>query len=389
MRFFPAALALCSLSCGAGSRAAPYVPSGYAETECGSLDSVAPNLLKAVRSGGFDGLAQVIQQELIPSNSLRVALGGVLRLARAAPPPPGLLEPIAKLVDNSNVEPVVTLVLRALQFIAGRSPATEPHYQVTTVVGRLLGECDPKGVLTFGQVLLETHLPLGCTVGTPGCQLGTIALLRPIRDLLADPAMRELLGSLAIESIPEDSFVALANLIVASLKSPSFQFSEVRAVIQQNVYPLITSAALKTKLDVVLDVLEQLTRPEVGIQDSLRETLSCVTVKDPNSEVVRMAYSLIVQPEFQFAELLSAAASAGDIDPDERVAQWLAKVIGLLKSDRALNNALLGVGVQLLQEKNAKRVIPGLLDIASSGVFNDLQQTLERAFDACSKEAKP
>jgi hypothetical protein len=377
------------MSCGAGSRAAPYVPSGYAETECGSLDTVAPNLLKAVRSGGFDGLAEVIQQELIPSNTLRVALGGVLRLAKAAPPPPGLLEPLGKLIDNNDVEPVVTLVLRALQFIAGRSPAVEAHYQVTTVVGRLIGECDPKGVLTFGEVLLKTRLPLGCTVGSPGCQLGTIALLRPVRDLLADPAMRELVSSLAIESIPEDSFVALANLIVSTLKSPSFQFTEVRAVIQQNVYPLIKSAPLKTKLDVVLDVLEQLTKPEVGLQDSLRETLSCVTVKDPNSEIVRMAYALIVQPEFQFAELLTAAASTEDIDPDERVAQWLSKVIGLLKSDRALNNALIGVGVQLLQEKNAQRVIPGLLDIASSGVFNDLQKNLEQAFDTCSKEAIP
>ncbi|MCC6809467.1 MAG: hypothetical protein IT381_18710 [Deltaproteobacteria bacterium] len=384
-----AGLLAASTSCGAGPRAAPYVPSGYAETECGNFEDLAPALIKSLHSGGFDKIAEVFRTELVPSGALRTAVAAVLRLAKDAPPPDGLLTPIGKVIDNPSVEPVVTLALAALKYLAGRLPATKTHYEVTTVLSKLLGECsDPKGPLTLVEVLLKTHVPLGCTPGDDGCKLGTIALFRPLRDLLSDPATRELLSALRIEAIPEESFVVLMNQLFTILKSPSFSFTDVRAVLQANVYPLIEAASLKTKLDALLDVLDELTRPEVGLQSSLRETLTCATAKDPNGDVNRMIYALVVQPEFQVSELVSAVNATDDIDPDEKVAKWLAKVIGILKADRALNDALIGVVVKMLQERNAAKVIPSLLDISASGALADLQRLLERGFSKCSRLPK-
>lgn len=382
------AVAVTTLSCGAGPRAAPYVPSGYAETGCGNFDALIPQLLKSLHNGGFDKIASVIRDDLVPSGVLRTAISGVLRLARVVPPPDGLLTPLGKVVDEPSVEPVVTLAGNALRYIAGRAPATTPHYEVTTVLGKLLGECDPKGPLTLAEVLLKTHVPLGCQPGESGCQLGTIALFRPLRDLLGDPAMRQLLSSLKVEEIPEESFIALTNQLLTILKSPSFDFKDVREVLNKNVYPLIMDATLKTKLDVLLDVLEELTKPEVGLQSSLRESISCIMVKDPNSAVPRMVYNMVVQPEFKFSELVSAVSATENLDPDEKVARWLGAVITILKGDRALNDALIGITVRLLKEQNASKVIPNVIDIAESGALGDLQRLLEKGFSGCSKLPK-
>jgi hypothetical protein len=386
--FIMVLVAATAWSCGAGVRAAPYVPSGYAQTECGEFDTLAPALIKSLRSGGFDKIAEVMRDDLVPSGVLREGISGVLRLAKEVPPPSGLLTPLGKVIDNPNVEPVVTLGGDALRYIAGRSPATEEHYEVTTVLGNMIGQCDPAGPLTLVEVLLKTHLPLGCQHGDDGCKLGTIALFRPLRDLLADPDMRVLLGSLKIEAIPEESFVALVNQLLTILKSPGFMFSDVRDLLQKNVYPLIQSAALNMKLDTLLDVLEQLTQPEVGLMDSLRASVDCHSAKDPNRAIPRMVYALVVQPEFQFSELASAVNATDDIDPDEKVAGWLAQVIDLLKKDPAMHEALIGIVVRLLDEKNASKVIPSLLDIAASGALADLQKLLDKGFAGCSKLPK-
>lgn len=381
-------LACVGLSCGAGDRPAPYVPSGRAPTECGSVEQIVPNLLAFLRSDGFAPLAQVLEEDIVPSGALRTALSGVLRLAKRAPPPPDILTPFADFIANDEVDPVVALAEAALRYITGEprdGAATESHYEVTTLLGNALTQCERAPVLFLGRKLISTHLPLGCTPLTAGCRLGTVALFEPMQALFSDPALRVLLTSLSIESVPEESFVTLMRQIFTVLKSPSFNFSDVRSIIQSNVYPLIADQALRVKIDDVLSVLDQMTRPELGVQTALREAVSCLDSKDPNAEIARMLYGLVVQPEFAVQALVAGLAEAGSIDPEEKLAQWLVQIIDLLLADDAINDALIGLIAKFLVPQNAERLLPMMLALGDAGVTSDVVNIVQRADRGCSQ----
>ncbi len=371
------------LSCGAGDRPGAFVPSGRAEASCPAIDAFAPNLVKFMRNDGFEPIAEVIEQELIPSGAMREAIASFLRLAKAAPPPSGILEPVAALLSEERVEPAVALSRNALYYIAGHPPAKAAHYEVPAVLGAMLSQCDPASVLTLGEILLSTHVPLGCEPGSEGCKLGTIALINPMHDLLADPTLRSVLTLISFAQVPEDAFVAILDQVANLLKSPAFDFQELRALLQRLVYPFIFDDELRQKLDALLDVLSVLTAPEVGLMDSLRETLICVDLKDPNRALHRMIYNLIVDPEFQLSELVAAIGATEALDPDERVARWLIQVIGMLKRDPASHRAILGLTARLFEEKNAKRIVPTLIAIKDAGLADDLVNLFDRETSAC------
>jgi hypothetical protein len=341
-----------------------------------------------MRNGGLDPIAEVIEKDLVPSGLIREATAGLIRIVTYAPPPRQILAPIAALLKNDNVEPVVALARNALYYIAGAAPADEEHYQVPRVLGRMLSECNPSSVLTLAEVALSTHVPLGCTPLTEGCLLGTIALVDPLHALLSDERLREVLMEVSVGAIPEEGFVAVTRQFAAVLENPNFDFAVVRAMMRDVIYPYVRNVELKQKFENILDVLEQLTMPEVGLQASLAQTLVCMEAKDPDLNLVRMLYNLIAYPEFQLTELVSALSSSGELDPDESLARWVKQVIGLLKKEPATHQAILGLVSRLLEEKNARKIIPNLIAIKESGLVADLTMILDHGTNPCP-DGKP
>lgn len=368
-----------NISCGASDRPAPYVISGMQPQaqQCIDPNAFVPNLLAFLRQGGFQPLADIITNELEPTGAFSDALSAFLRLAKKTPPPQGLLKPLAEILEVQNLEPLIAIERNAFYYIAGDPPAKEPHYEVPVVIGHMLNECDPDSVLNLGQILLSTHMPLGCRVGDEGCQLATTALIKPLHDLLADPFLRTLLSLINFGQIPEESFVMLVDQVVNLLKNPSFEFQQLRDLMQRLVYPFIPVPELKVKLDNLFNVLSVLTSPEVGMMESMRATLVCLGEKDPNRAVHRMLYNLIVDPQFQLVELIQAVDATVAVDPSEQVARYLIEVIKVLRNEPVTHKAICGLVARLFEERNAKKLVPMLINIKNSGLADDLARLLD------------
>ncbi len=380
-------LALGFLGCGAGSRAAPFSETGQETTGCGSLDDLAPNLLLFVRSPDMAPVADVIQTQLVQTGIMHNALVALLKIVFDAPAPPGMLTPLLTIISNPNAQPLATLVGNLLGYLAGEAPATTPHYGVTTALGRILSECDQTGPMTLLDKMVTTHLPFGCTAGTDGCKLAAFRLLDSAGGLLANPNLASVVGKLNLQSVPEASFVALFGELSSILMDPNFQFARLQTVIQTNLYPLIADPELKTNLDGLLDVLNQMTQPETGLQSALAQTVACAVSKDPDNALDDMAYDLITDPSIQLAPLLTALQSAGNADPDEKVAGWLHSVLSLLMQNPQVNDGLINLVAKVMEAQNASRMIPALIQMGNDGVLKDLNNIILKAINGCSQTA--
>lgn len=377
------------LSCGAGKRAAPFHENGLEPTECGSLDQVAPNLLSFMRSGRMAPIAEVMSEEIVPSGQLRTALGGLLQIAHEAPPPDGVFAPIKEVLESTETQPLFDLTGNVLRYLAGMAPFTEDHYGVTTALGAALTSCDQNGPLQLIDLLITTRLPLGCSKGSAGCELSSARLLRNLGTLMRNVALRDLLTGLTLSAVPEQSFVTLIEQMVNIATSPSFEFSSLRTVVVNNLYPLIDDQTLRTDLDVVLEDLEQLTQPQTGVQKALATTLICFENNDPNRDIYRLIYNIVVDPKIQFIELLNAVDVTAATDPEEHVAKWLHDVIGVLEKRKAAHNAIIGLVGSFLKEKNASRVIPTVVELGDAGATEDLMSIITRGLNGCSRRPLP
>jgi hypothetical protein len=252
-------------------------------------------------------------------------------------------------------------------------------------MGRTLTECDHNGPLTLVDKLLTTHLPFGCTPLSPGCDLASNRLLTAAGNLLSNPSIRTVLNGIDLNAVPADSFVILLQQATTILSSPTYDFSQIRNLVQTNLYPLITDADLKAQLDNLLDIVDQVSQPQTGVQQALVGTLSCATAKDPNGDIDRMVFDLISDPNLKVVELLGALNDVGSADPQEKLAGWLHQVIGLLETDPATNNALITLIGTVLEEKNAELMIPALVKMGDDGVLDDLGALVKRELTPCSE----
>jgi hypothetical protein len=98
-----------------------------------------------------------------------------------------------------------------------------------------------------------------------------------------------------------------------------------------------------------------------------------------------MIYDLLTDPSLQIEELLNAVGATGSADPDEKIAGWVHQVIALLETDPATNNALITLVGTVLEEDNADRLLPALIEMADDGVLVDLKNIVERELTPCSQ----
>lgn len=378
-------LTLLMCGCGAGTRAAPFSESGQEVTGCGQLADVAPHLLAFIRSQDMEPLAQVVQTQLVEPGLIQNAFAALIKIIAKAPPPSGLLTPLNQIIADPNSAPLAAVAGNLMKYLAGVAPATASHYEVTTALGRTLTECDHNGPLTLVDKLVTTHLPFGCTPLTSGCELASNRLLAVAGDLLSNESIRTLLSGIDLNAVPADSFVILMQQATTILASPTFEFSQIDNLVTTNLYPLITDPVLKTQIDALLDVIDQVSQPQTGVQQALVGTLSCATAKDPDGAIDRMLFDLINDPDFHMVELLGAVNALGNADPDEKVAGWLHEVIGLLETDPATGNALITVVGTVLEQQNAQLMIPALIEMGDDGVLTDLSNFVKRELTPCSQ----
>lgn len=380
-----ALLTIFVCGCGAGSRAAPFSESGKELTGCGEIADVAPHLLAFVRSQNMEPVAEVLQTQLVAPGLIQNAFAGLIKIIAKAPPPAGLLTPLNQVIVDPKSAPLAELVGNLMRYLAGVAPATASHYAVTTAFGRVLTDCDHNGPLTLVDKLVTTHLPYGCTPLSAGCDLASNRLLTAADNLLSNTSIRTLLSGINLNAVPADSFVILLQQATTILASPTYDFAQIRDLVQTNLYPLITDAALKSQLDALLAIIDQVSQPQTGIQQALVGTLSCVTAKDPNGAIDRMVFDLISDPNLKVVELLGGLSDLGNADPQEKLAGWLHQVIGLLESDPSTNNALITLIATILEEKNAELMIPALVKMGDAGVLSDLSALVKRELTPCSQ----
>ena len=378
-------LAIWWCGCGAGDKPAPFSESGQELTGCGQLANVAPHLLAFIRSQDMAPLAEVVQTELVAPGLIQNAFAGLIKIIAKAPPPAGLLTPLNQVIVDPKTEPLSVLLGNVMRYLAGVAPATQSHYAVTTAIGRTLSECDHNGPLTLIDKLITTHLPYGCIPLASGCDLASTRLFSSAGKLLSNASIRALLGGINLNAVPADSFVILLQQATTILASPSYDFTKIRNLVTTNLYPLITDDALKSQLDELLDIIDEVSQPQTGIQQALIGTLSCATSKDPDGAIDRMLFDLVSDPHFKVVELLGALTDVGSADPQEKLAGWLHQVIGLLQTDPATNRALISLIGTVLEEKNASRMIPALVKMGDDGVLGDLSSLVSRELTPCSE----
>ncbi len=315
------ALIALGVACGADDAVAPPAKTANL-SQCQGFEQLMPNFMAALRSGKTENLKTVIQDHLLvadrpgdppPINDVLRALFTTLNAFARAPAEIGAPEgelcavtppPLAQANQLCEMRRALDLLVHqgkglaalhlleplindVLNYIIGRGKDGTPHYEVAAV---LAGNCAQDGVCQLSDgldLLLALSQFLESSEGK--------ALQNQLNGLL-DADGGSLLGLLNPQSLTEQDFVSLYNVLLSALYSADPQ--QLDDLLNN---PLL--ASYKTSLQPVVDAAKPLLDPNHNpdLIDPLRKVLNCVQHKDPNSEVARMAYRLFLRDDLDLA----------------------------------------------------------------------------------------
>ncbi len=417
----PLGLALIALgvACGADNVEAPAQTNANL-TQCQGFEQLMPNFMAAIRGGKTENLKTVIQDHLLvadrpgdppPINDVLRALFATLNafahapaeigapegeLCAATPPPLDQANQLCEmrraldlLVHQGKglaaihlLEPLLTDLIN---YIIGRGKDGTPHYEVAAV---LAGNCAQDEVCQLSNGLdllmaLSTFLE-----SSEGKALGD-----QLNGLL-DSDGGGITGLLNPQSLTEDQFVSLYNVLLSALYSAD----------PQQLDDLLNNpilASYKNTLQPVVNAAKPLLDPNHNpdLIDPLKKVLNCVQHKDPNSEVARMAYRLFLRDNLiSLTDLTTTLNGLKDIDPRGSLIHLLGTIAYAVRSDEQAIDSTANVCRTLLSTKpndppvnksNAELALPVAADLVANGVIDEGICAIDTLVFGCAGGSQP
>lgn len=414
------ALIVLGVACSADDEVAP--PAKQANlSQCKGFEQLMPNFLSAIRSGKTENLRIVIENHLVagdpnrpdvppPINDVLRALFTTLNAFASQPAEAGAVDgelcaQTPPPLDHANqlcemrraldllvhqgkglaaIEILTPLLNAIINYIVGTGPDHTPHYEVAAV---LAGGCaqDGKCQLSNGLDLL---IALSTFLGTQEGknlqgQLNTLTA--------ADGG--SLLSLLNPQSLTENDFVSLYNLLLSALQSADP--AELDSLISN---PLLSS--YKSQLQPVVDAVKPLLDPNHSpdIIDPLRKVLFCIQAKDANSDVARMLYRLFLRDNLlSLSDVTATLQGLQDIDPRGSLIHLLGTIAYAVRSDEQAIDSTANVCRTLLStnpddndgKSNSALALPVVADLIHDGVIGEAICAIDTLVFGCAGGAQP
>jgi hypothetical protein len=429
-------VALGAAPCGAENVDAPPDPPQPVAT-CPSPRTIAPTFYSLLDQNAFAGLAEVVQQSLAACT-----YGGQVVACtdpRAEPPPAGLLiggllhdlgafskdppevtanalpgqtgycagpgdpipdppnrlclirrslhrliaqrSPDGKVVLVSAFDDLQPLTAGILQWVDGTLPGVQgDHYAALPALGHVVRRCDGPQVTGLLHGLLTWLQP-------PHGQQALDAVVT----LLQNPDMQAFLGSIDVQNdVGRTGFIALVKAVISAILRPDFQPADLDNLMNQYVYPLVQqdypNHDLEGDLKAVVAVLDQVLDPQLtpNVLHPLQNVLSCTEIADSQSVILGATYDLLFQAKVvSLDSLLSSLASILALDPDGTLLKAGDVLDQTVAADADTHDALDQVLEVMLEDQNARKVVPVMVKILQSDVVSEAVGLVDVLFDGC------
>lgn len=371
---------LCAALIGCGAEAdAPAPANALPPATCPSAEELAPNLLGLLRSGQLAGVADLLGRRLSDAQ-LETLLAALLDLVRGLEP--AEIDALLALTENPRLLALAPLVGDLLAFVAGDPTRPETFRgEVLDDLRRLLTVCEAATLFeATGALLQAPELP---------------RLLGGLADVLALDIVQQILSSDLQSALNKEGFTVLVCNIVAALVAPGFTVADdvVRPLSGIDLLPLD-----EPPLSTFLADLSSVLAPERAVLPALQDVVCCdlygvarcalvpgdATPLPRDPVFTWFAYDLFVTAAVDFDALLAAL---GDLAADPQVDAALAPVnavLGALGEDAELRRALVSVGVVLLEDATARRVLPELVTLVRVGGIEELLAVVRSILKGCA-----
>ncbi|MCB9538886.1 MAG: hypothetical protein H6704_21845 [Myxococcales bacterium] len=381
MRLISGLLCAALIGCGADADA-PAPDNALPPATCASAEELAPNLLGLLRGGQLAGTADLLGRRLSDAQ-LETLLAALLDLIRGLEP--AEIDALLALTENPRLLALAPLVGDLLAFVVG-DPARPETFrgEVLADLRRLLTVCEAATLFEALDALLQApELP---------------RLLGGLADVLALDIVQQILRSDLRSALNKDGFTVLVCNIVAALVAPGFTVADdvIRPLSGIDLLPLD-----EPPLSTFLADLAAVLAPERAVLPALQDVVCCDLYGVPRCALVPgdaaplprdpvftwFAYDLFVSAAIDFDGLLAALA---DLAADPQVDAALAPVNAILRAlgeDAELRRALVSVGVVLLEDQTARRVLPELVTLVRAGGVEELLSVVRSILKGCQPPA--
>jgi hypothetical protein len=417
---------LLALACGAQNLEAPAAEAQSQVRVCKRFDELMPDLVSAIDRGETANIKQVVEAQLLkpihpggqpPISDVMAAVFGTLTGYASLPPeagapsgelcapnasPPPLVSDAGKVQVNplcelrraidllvhqgigvaaiNLLQPQLTVILNYLTG-TGTSCNTPhvprtAHYEIAGLLSNLCSQ-DANCQLTTG---LDLVIGVAAYVQIPAGKklvddLYTLAAKTSITDLL-DP-----------QSLTENDAVAIVKGLI-----PAFQSADsagLKAAFNALPLPPQVHADLAPVVDDLTQVLDN-----PAVIGPVRKSLTCITTKDPNYDVVRMIYQVAIAeqcPDFGLTRLTAALQNIQTVDQRRSVAFVLGTLASSVRQDEtAIDSAALVCKTMLSTAKgtgqplaNAQLVLPEATRLVENGLVNQAICTVDTLLFGC------
>jgi hypothetical protein len=374
-------LAGCNLDT---SRDAPYAAPPGEPGPCGTTEAALPKLLAFVEGGKLEPLREVLVRRLVPNEaspapdpSLRIVLNALVRLIAQL----GLekTQDIAAVAARSDLErEVAPLIVLLLEFVDGRLDGLD-HYAAVEAAGTFVRVCDPDHLLSAVELLLRLQSP---SRGRPWI----VAVLEALAPIVESPELAPFLEG--FERNAERGRPAILSLLVQIMSfvaGDAFAVSRVETLLESAVYPIV-GPELEAQVEELVFLLGEATAPEAGVLEPLQEAMRCGMQHGmERDELLGLAYDLIATEEIGLSTIVTA--TSGVLDGEGLLVELslFADTVRVVRSDLGIRDDLRDLLVLLLEEPEAARVVPVLIDLFEAGVVAELLEVLVLVLDGCGR----
>jgi hypothetical protein len=360
---------------------APYLAPPTAAGECGTTDTLLPQLLAFVRADGVAPLREVLERlsDARGELSLRTLLSAVVRLVSSL----GLdrTATAVKLASTDRaLDALEPLAETALALATGRADGQD-RYDALEAVATLVDECPADDLLTALDGLVRFE------VGPPEARRRWIALLsEDVSPLLQDPALEPLLESFEGEAQRgKPAVLALLGQILTFVADPTFRIERVETLLESALYPLV-SMELRAKVERLVLRLEEITAPEVDVLPPLQRALACMNARPATrTALLGLVYDLITVDQLDLAGLLAAVDGVVSEADGTELLDFVSGVLVVLRDDRVVQRQILGLVEVLLRRPDVEGIAPMLLELLEADVGSELLGAVGRLLEGCGR----
>jgi hypothetical protein len=365
--------------------AAPHVAPPTAAGACGTTETLLPKLLAFVREDRFAPLRRIIEMRLLPSAenptpdpSLRTLLGGIVSLISQLGLDRTAL--VLDLVAKGEVEEkLAPFLVTLLEFIDGRYDGVD-HYEVADAGALFLRRCDPDFLLLAVEELLRFESP-----SHPG-EPWMVALLGEIGELLKDPGLEPFLEGFERESQRgKPAVTSLLVQIMIFLSDQNFAIERVETLLESAVYPVV-SADLRARIERMVYLLDEATRPQAGILEPLQGAVRCGLMHaEARDQLIGFGYDLIASREVGLDAVLMTTQDVVSIASAKNQLGLLADLVKIIREDLRIRDDLRELIAVLLSRPDVELSIPVLIDLLDSGVLSELLEAFVKLLGGCGR----